>query len=320
MVLYIFQISFFKQRLFIVFIICQSCLLQQFHFRDTAEFVPRIVQGTAAKLGDVPFQVAFKKRIRGKSMYSTFCGGSIISNKKIVSAAHCFQESSWFNFNCNPFSRVKKVKSSLLRQVLVVAANLKNDAKLSDNEGQWRRLSHGVYPSDYRFPRADIAVIVIEGSFVFNNHVSSIPLATRHIEYNMKCQASGYGRLSTSQNIKSPILYYANMDIVPTNICNVMHRRNMRHTVCTSSVVPDTAQGDSGGPLICTGTGDPADKGQGILAGVVSGHRIGTGSFFTRVSSYNRFITRNSDLSSEIRHINSIRNVILTIYVTFCLF
>lgn len=47
-------------------------------------------------------------------------------------------------------------------------------------------------------------------------------------------------------------------------------------------------QGDSGGPLICK---DPLSQ-KDVLAGVVSGSREGSGTFFTRVSSFSKFVQR----------------------------
>ena len=58
-------------------------------------------------------------------------------------------------------------------------------------------------------------------------------------------------------------------------------------------------QGDSGGPLICANTGDPNEKNNetGILVGVVSGHHMKVGSFFSRVSRYHKFINNINSVS-----------------------
>lgn len=56
-------------------------------------------------------------------------------------------------------------------------------------------------------------------------------------------------------------------------------------------------QGDSGGPLVCSGTDDVADKGKGVVVGVVSGNRRNAGSFFTRVSSFKSFVDKGRGLT-----------------------
>lgn len=57
-------------------------------------------------------------------------------------------------------------------------------------------------------------------------------------------------------------------------------------------------QGDSGGPLVCKNTGDPNEKENGVLVGVVSGHIRERGSFFSRVSKYYDFVTDDPALDS----------------------
>ena len=61
----------------------------------------RIFGGRQVKVGEVPWQVnllhqtTFTKlpRVRiGNHYYYSFCGGVIVSNSKIISAAHCFME------------------------------------------------------------------------------------------------------------------------------------------------------------------------------------------------------------------------------------
>lgn len=52
------------------------------------DIVFRVVNGVPANLGTIPYQVSLKTPI-GRGSYMSFCGGSVITENKILSAAHC---------------------------------------------------------------------------------------------------------------------------------------------------------------------------------------------------------------------------------------
>ena len=67
-----------------------------------APSLDKIFGGRQVKAGEVPWQVNLlypsiwmdKTRVRiGTQYYYSFCGGVIVSNVKVISAAHCFMES-----------------------------------------------------------------------------------------------------------------------------------------------------------------------------------------------------------------------------------
>ncbi|XP_039755214.1 coagulation factor IX-like [Pararge aegeria] len=256
------------------------------------DFVPRVVNGRPAKLGDVPYQIAFKMLVKRTRIYATFCGGVITSPTKLLSAAHCFTRDQNV---CFKMCGIGVKKNSLVNKY-AVAGNLRNRGYRSqidsDEEGQWRTLKDVVYPRTYRFPRDDIAILWTHRPFIYNSYVDFIPIASINTDYIGECLVSGFGRISGKAT--SDKLLLANLKLISARNCNYMHRRNMRLFVCTSSALTDVGKGDSGGPLVCANTGDPNEVGgKGILVGVVSGHRYRVGSFFTRVSAYYSYIERN---------------------------
>ncbi|XP_068617465.1 trypsin-like [Battus philenor] len=278
--------------------------------RINEEFVPRVVNGWPAKLGDVPYQVAFKALTSHVfSRYVTFCGGTIIAPAKILSAAHCFVEdrSACVRF----FTNTGRVRHKELLHKYAVAGTLRNQGVKpfsdSTDEGQWRQLRDVFYPKVFKFPIEDIAVVMTKTPFHYTAYVNYLPYARRFADYAGSCLVSGYGRITSTGTAKSDRLLLAHLVIVPVRPCSIQHRRNMKHFVCTSSRVTDVGKGDSGGPLVCKGTGEPHESSRGILVGIVSGHRYGVGSFFTRVSSYHGYIESNKS--------NCINNKLLFVYL-----
>ncbi|XP_062531224.1 prostasin isoform X2 [Bombyx mori] len=219
----------------------QLCVsMNSFLYFNKSEFVQRVSNGRAAKLGDVPYQVAFKalySRIR--NLYVTFCGGVIIGPAKLISAAHCFEEK---NSYCRKFwSKSTEVSDRVLRRVVAVAGNLQNIVAYSYRDslqsGQWRSVYNIIYPTNYRFPIHDISIITLNHPFTFNQYVSSIPIASQFIDYRGKCLVSGYGRIT--ETISSEKLLLADLEIISARLCSALHNRNMQHFVCTSDLISD---------------------------------------------------------------------------------
>ncbi|KAJ8716565.1 hypothetical protein PYW07_003192 [Mythimna separata] len=252
------------------------------------EWNPRVINGWAAKLGDVPYQAALKIIInRSKGLYMTFCGASVLGPRKLLTAAHCFDEK--VISNCNKILHPGKASSKLIYRVHVVAGTLKNIAKFK-SDGQWRRLQKVQYPKTYHFPKDDIAVAITKKPFIFNSHVSAIPIASKDLDYQGKCLASGYGRTATGENAEvSAVLLMAHLTIIPNDLCRRVHKKSARF-VCTSCVFTDVGKGDSGGPLVCSQTTDPNEGEKGLLVGVTSGTMTEEYTLFTRVSTHKDFI------------------------------
>ncbi|XP_063622141.1 chymotrypsin A-like [Cydia splendana] len=127
-------------------------------------------------------------------------------------------------------------------------------------------------PSHYWFPENDICVAFTATPFVFNGYVKTMPLASRDMDYgSMECLASGWGRINDRE--PSEILLYAKLRLIPTSRCSRIHKKRMGKFICTESAVTNVLQGDSGGPLVCKDTGDPNDRGYGVIVGVACGLR-----------------------------------------------
>ncbi|KAJ8723411.1 hypothetical protein PYW08_003323 [Mythimna loreyi] len=227
------------------------------------EWNPRVVNGWPAKLGDVPYQVALKTlESRSKAWYATVCGASIIGPRKLISAAHCFEED--VTSKCNKIMYPGQVSRYFLGTMFAVAGTLQTDSRYN-SDGQWRRLKKVVYPKEVDFPEDDIAIIILKQAYSFDNHVAPIPMATKDIDYEGKCLVSGYGKTGDDEDSPdSPVLLMAHLTIIPNKMCSVISEEPMDDFVCTSVTVTNAGEGDSGGPLVCRGTGDPAEGPKGV--------------------------------------------------------
>lgn len=58
--------------------------LPRYNVDGTVQFLPRIVNGTPAYLGEFPGKVSIQNRAGAH-----FCGGTIVDTMHIVTAAHC---------------------------------------------------------------------------------------------------------------------------------------------------------------------------------------------------------------------------------------
>ncbi|KAJ8723412.1 hypothetical protein PYW08_003324 [Mythimna loreyi] len=202
---------------------------------------------------------------RSSNLYQTFCGAALIGPRKLLSAAHCFDEKAFAS--CHPFLHPGQASSKRLKQTLAVAGGLKNYAKFN-SDGQWRKLETAQFPKSYDFPKDDISVIITNEPFEFNDHVNSIPIARIDIDYEGTCLASGFGRVGKANKYSkhSPVLLKAYLVLLPKIACARTTDKPRNNNICTDTRHTDVSKGDSGGPLVCANTGDPnEDKYRGLL-------------------------------------------------------
>uniref|UniRef100_A0A8C3C2R5 Coagulation factor IX n=1 Tax=Cairina moschata TaxID=8855 RepID=A0A8C3C2R5_CAIMO len=115
----------------------------------------RVVGGTDSMKGQVPWQVHLVD-----SKGSGFCGGSIVNEKWVVTAAHCLQ----------PGDNVTAVAGEY---------NTKED----DNTEQWRKvvkiLPHPTYNASVNKHHNDIALLELDQPLTFNSYVTPICIGSR---------------------------------------------------------------------------------------------------------------------------------------------
>ncbi|XP_047516010.1 chymotrypsin-2-like isoform X2 [Pieris napi] len=193
----------------------------------------RVVGGKDAPEGLVPHQVALIL----KEGNFFFCGAAIISNRWILTAAHC----------------VLSLKPSKFTAVVGSLSRTKGGTTYEIN----KVISHKEYNKPNRFGN-DIAVISTKEAIEFNKKVQPLPLPTEDIKSGLSCILSGWGKLGKTRDIPDK-LQYLYVKTLNSDDCTRLRRNSplkiTSKQMCTLNKYDEgTCQGDSGGSLVCNGT------------------------------------------------------------------
>uniref|UniRef100_A0A182N7P9 Peptidase S1 domain-containing protein n=1 Tax=Anopheles dirus TaxID=7168 RepID=A0A182N7P9_9DIPT len=221
-------------------------------------YVNRVVGGEVAKNGSAPYQVSLQVPGWGHN-----CGGSLLNNRWVLTAAHCIA-----GYDASSF------------QVLVGTNSLKEGGELLKVD----KLVH----HDYCYPQFnnDIGLVRLEQPVQFSELVQSIEYSEKAVPANATVRLTGWGRTSASGPIPT-LLQSLNVVTLTNEDCRAKSLRpehlDVGH-VCTLTKAGEGAcNGDSGGPLVY----------EGKLVGVVNfGVPCGLGypDGFARVSYYHDWI------------------------------
>ncbi|KAB5426621.1 serine protease, partial [Phocaeicola vulgatus] len=237
----------------------------------------RVVGGEDADPHEFPYQVSLQWNFNnGETKNFHFCGGSIINENWILTAAHCHTQVSEGGF------------------IEVVAG----EYNLSHENGteQVRRavsfLGHPKYGGNVG--PFDIAVIKVEPPFEFNEFVQPVKLPVAGSVPKGDAYLSGWG--STSRDfgpIYPDILQKAKLPIIPLATCRKHQGQKVHESnVCAGHLdgTSSACSGDSGGPLV-----QRASDGSSVQIGIVSWGSIPCAGInkpavFTKVSYFNDWI------------------------------
>jgi len=195
----------------------------------------RVIAGTDAVPHSWPWQILMIKN--GRAM----CGGSIISAKTIVTAAHCvFQD----------------VHNPSQFKVRVGAHDVsKHEADAVDY--QVKRII--VHPGwNTRNLNNDVAMFELEKPIQFNKYVSPICLPNDDPPVGTECYITGWGKIKHPGGMHS-VLQQAILPVVDNKVCHAKNFANIRIPVTSQMVCggdggesrKSGCHGDSGGPFVC---------------------------------------------------------------------
>ncbi|XP_047486669.1 chymotrypsin BII-like [Penaeus chinensis] len=226
----------------------------------------RIVGGTEAVPNSWPHQVALF--IDG--MY--FCGGSLISNEWVLTAAHCMDGAGFVD-------------------VVMGAHNIRQNEATQVSMTSTDFFTHEHWNSHSL--TNDLALIKLPSPVQFNDFIGAVKLPSSDVAVGTTVTPTGWGRPSDSAGGISDILRQVDVPIMDTADCSAVYGHLGNGIVCIDAAGgKGTCNGDSGGPLNLNGVT------YGITSfGSSAGCEVGYPDAFSRVFFYLDWIETNTGIT-----------------------
>jgi len=219
--------------------------------RRTIRNQNRIVGGRPSEVNEYPWQVLLEIQMHE----GPWCGGSLISSRWVLSAAHCFEMAGITAAGITVIlgehdTRVSSESESLRLGVERIMNHPDyNEKAPTDNDFSLLKLSRDIDFSKYEHIRP-----------------ICLPTDTTNTYEGLHATVSGWGR--TERGSGSNILLETEVKVISNYQCRNNHQwyysQITDNMICAydSRGVKDSCQGDSGGPLMV-----PANSGDGITPG-----------------------------------------------------
>ncbi|XP_063533793.1 phenoloxidase-activating enzyme-like [Cydia strobilella] len=259
--------------------------------RDVSD-ADRIIGGKTTEIDQFPWTVLLNSKFtNGRTTTEFSCGGSLISARYVLTAAHCLYDET---------SRLSDVEIYLAEYD---KRTFPRDCMISPGEGRRcieniaMRAEDVVLHPQYDDARLqnDIALIRLRGTAPYTDYIRPICLPQINVDSpdfsNLPLSVAGWGR---NGRYRSDVKQSTVVNLVPQGECKRHYPHLTRRHLCAAGHTgEDTCKGDSGGPLMML------HRGKYFVAGIVSGKRADSPcgsqvpSLYTNVYNYLDWIRAN---------------------------
>ncbi|XP_037958545.1 brachyurin-like [Teleopsis dalmanni] len=242
----------------------------------------RITNGNLAVPKQFPYQAGLLLYVEGGAAW---CGGTLISDRYIVTAAHCTDSlTTGVDVYLGAYNRLDRSEPG--QQIIFTPK------KYVTVHEEW----------DPEAIRNDISLIKLPEAITFNDYIqpASLPKYSPDDDYStyedQLAIASGWGRTSDQATGVTDVLEWIESPIMKNNICSRWYLGSIKSSqICIKTTGGvSTCNGDSGGPLVL-------DDGSNTLIGATSfgialGCETGWPGVFTRITYFLKWIDEKTGL------------------------